>query len=107
MEKKISVHTAICVHSQGREFYSLASMENLNRDQRNTVCKACILEPCTQIMRISYQESQSRRKSVLLSFRSYKKKCFFLLFYVQYNVLFDVESESEDSFCRSPLFFEL
>ena len=37
--------------------------------------------------------------------RSYKKKgCFFsLLFYV----FFDVESESEVRFCRSPLFFEL
>ena len=22
-------------------------MENLNRDQRDTVCKACTLEPCT------------------------------------------------------------
>ena len=35
--------------------------------------------------------------------RLYKKGCFFLLIYV----FFDVESESEISFCRSPLFFEL
>ena len=32
--------------------------------------------------------------------RSYKKGCFFLLFYV----FFDVESESEVRFARSPLF---
>ena len=36
--------------------------------------------------------------------RSYKKRMFFfLLFYV----FFDVESEYEVRFCRSPLFFEL
>ena len=35
--------------------------------------------------------------------RSYKKACFFLLF----NIFFDVESESEVRFGRSPLFFEL
>ena len=35
--------------------------------------------------------------------RSYKKRMFFLLFYV----FFDVESESEVSFCRLPLFFKL
>ena len=36
--------------------------------------------------------------------RSYKKNgCFLLLFYI----FFDVESESEVRFCRSPLVFEL
>ena len=35
--------------------------------------------------------------------RSYKKGCFFLLLYVFFNV----ESESEVRFGRSPLFFEL
>ena len=40
--------------------------------------------------------------SVLGPLRSYKKGCFFLLFLV----FFDVESESEVSFCRYPLFFE-
>ena len=35
--------------------------------------------------------------------RSYKKGCFFLLI----DVFFDVESESEIHYCRSPLFLEL
>ena len=29
------------------------SIENLNRDQKDTVCEACTLEPCIQIMRIT------------------------------------------------------
>ena len=41
--------------------------------------------------------------SKFLVLRSYKKGCFFLLFYV----FFDVESESEVRFGRSPLVFEL
>ena len=32
-------------------------MENLNRDQRDTVCKACTLEPCFQIIRITRRKS--------------------------------------------------
>ena len=35
--------------------------------------------------------------------RSYKKRIFFFLFYV----FFDVESDSEVRFCRFPLFFKL
>ena len=31
--------------------------ENLNCDQRDTVCKACTLEPCIQIMRITKRKS--------------------------------------------------
>ena len=35
----------------------MSSMENLNRDQRDTVYKACALEPCIQILQITKRKS--------------------------------------------------